>query len=169
MRNIILAIVLAFSVIGCGSEVDTTKVQPKLTVGKTLDLQLKDQHEKPQTLPDGTKIVFFSFSKPVGHMCNAFLEANPKDFLPQHHIVYVADVSPAPSIIKSMFILPDLKKLKFPILLINDDQLSAEFTKGMDKESIVVVYLDKNKTITQIKNLHSEKELEALFNDANKS
>jgi len=163
MRNIFLAIVLALSVIGCGSEVDTTKVEPKLVVGKTLDLQLKDQHEKPQTIPEGTEVVFFSFSKPVGHMCNAFLEEHPKDFLPKHHTVYVADVSPAPSIIKNMFILPDLKELAFPILLINDDQLSAEFTKGMDKESIVVVFLDSNKKITKIKNLHSKEELTNLF------
>ena len=161
MKNIILAFVVALSFIGCSSNSQENKnVEPKLVVGKSLaDMKLNDQNEKPQTLPADTKVVFFSFSKPVGHMCNAFLEKHPENYLAQHHAVYVADVSPAPSIIKNMFILPDLKELKFPILLINDDKLSAEYTKGMDKKSIVVVTL-KNGTIKKIDNLKDAKALE---------
>ena len=161
MKNIILALLVALSVIGCNSNSQENKnVEPKLVVGKSLqDLKLNDQNEKPQTLPADTEIVFFSFSKPVGHMCNAFLEKHPENYLAQHHAVYVADVSPAPSIIKNMFILPDLKELKFPILLINDDKLSAEYTKGMDKKSIVVVTLE-NGTIKKIDNLKDAKALE---------
>jgi hypothetical protein len=125
-------------------------------------LKLNDQNEKPQTLPADTKVVFFSFSKPVGHACNKFLESKPSNYLAQHHAVYIADVSPAPTLIKKMFILPDLKELKFPILLINDDKLSAEYTKGMNKDTIVVVTL-KNRIITKISNLKNETELEKLF------
>jgi hypothetical protein len=95
-------------------------------------------------------------------MCNSFLEAHPADFLPKHHTVYVADVSPAPSIIKNMFILPDLEKLPFTILLINDEKLSSEYSKGVDKESIVVVFL-KDKKITKIENLKTKEDLEKLF------
>jgi len=62
-----------------------------------------------------------------------------------------------------MFILPDLKELKFPILLINDDTLSAEYSKGMDKESIVVVELE-DMQIKAIKKAKDEKELEVLLN-----
>ena len=164
MKNIILSLVLAFSFIGCNSKSEeNTHAEPKLVVGKSLsDMTLKDQNEKPQRLAADTKVVFFSFSKPTGHMCNEFLEKQPANFLAQHHAVYVADVSAAPSLIKSMFILPDLKELKFPILLINDDQLSAEYSKGMDKESIVVVTL-QNGTIKKIDNLKDAKALEAAI------
>jgi len=164
MKNIILSLILAFTFIGCSSKSeDNTNVEPKLVVGKSLsDLKLNDQNEKPQTLSADTKIVFFSFSKPTGHMCNEFLEKQDANYLVEHHAVYVADVSAAPSIIKSMFILPDLKELKFPILLINDDKLSAEYSKGMDKESIVVVTL-QNGTITKIDNLKDAKALEAAI------
>ncbi len=164
MKNIILSLLLALTFIGCNSKSDENKnVEAKLAVGKSLaDLNLKDQNEKPQKLSKDTKIVFFSFSKPIGHACNEFLESKPADFLAKHKAVYVADVSPAPSLIKKMFILPDLKELKFPILLINNDRLSAEFTKGMNKESIVVVTLD-NLKITNIKNLKDAKALETFF------
>jgi len=165
MKKIITALVIALLFLGCSSKSqENQNVTAKLAVGKSLaTLHLNDQNEKPQTIAPDTKIVFFSFSKPIGHVCNAFLEANPANYLAQHHAVYVADVSPAPTIIKKMFILPDLKDLKFPILLINNDKLSAEFTKGMDKESIVVVTLD-NLKITKIQNLKTAKELENLLN-----
>jgi hypothetical protein len=164
MKKIVAALVLALVFIGCSSKSEeNTNVEPKLVVGKTLiDMELNDQNEKAKKISPDTKVIFFSFSKPMGHACNEFLEAKPAEFLAQHKAVYVADVSAAPSIIKNMFILPDLKELEFPILLINDDKLSAEYTKGMNKDTIVVVYLD-NLKITKIENLKGSKELEALF------
>jgi hypothetical protein len=164
MKNIILSLILAFAFLGCNSKSEENKnIAPKLVVGKSLaDLQLNDQNEKPQRVAADTKIVFFSFSKPTGHACNAFLEKKPASFLAQHHALYVADVSAAPSLIKKMFILPDLKDLKFPILLINDDTLSAAYSKGMDKERIVVVTLT-DKKITKIDNLKDTPALEKFF------
>jgi hypothetical protein len=164
MKNIILAVVLAFTFIGCNSQSNENKnVEAKLVVGKSLsDFKVSDQNEKPQTISAETKIVFFSFSKKVGHECNAFLEKKPANFLKDNNAVYVADVSAAPSLIKKMFILPDLKELKFPILLINDDILSAEYSKGMNKDAIVVVSLDNDK-IVKIDNLKDAKALEAIF------
>ena len=166
MKKILLALIVAFAFIGCSSKSDENankNVEAKLVVGKSLsDLKLKDQNEKPQTLAADTQVVFFSFSKPTGHACNEFLEKQPANFLAEHKALYVADVSAAPSLIKKMFILPDLKELKFPILLINDDTLSAAYSKGMDKEKIVVVLLN-NGTITKIENLKDTKALENFF------
>jgi len=166
MKKILLTLLLAFSFIACSSKSDETankNIEPKLVVGKSLNsLALKDQNEKPQTLSKDTKIIFFSFSKPMGHACNDFLESKPANYLQEHHAVYVADVSAAPSLIKSMFILPDLKELKFPILLINDDTLSEEYSKGVNKDTIVVVSLE-NKKITKIQTAKDAKELETLL------
>ena len=160
--SLLLLGVLFFS--GCSdNKALQEKATAKLVKGNSLaSFALKDQHGKLEKLPQDTKFVIFSFAKPTGHICNKFLESKPANYLAQHHAVYVADVSPAPSLIKKMFILPDLKKLPFPIILINNDQLSAEYSKGMDKESIVVVVLD-NLKITEIKNLHSKEELESLL------
>ena len=166
MKKILLALIVAFAFIGCSSKSDENankNVEAKLVVGKSLsDLKLNDQNEKPQTVTADTKVIFFSFSKPTGHACNDFLEKKPANYLAEHKALYVADVSAAPSLIKKMFILPDLKDLKFPILLINDDALSAAYSKGMNKEKIVVVLLD-NGTITKIENLKDTKALENFF------
>jgi len=163
MKKIIIALTMALLFIGCGNSEAVQNAQAKLVVGNSLkDMQLQDQHEKLEKLSPDTKFIFFSFSKKIGHMCNEFLEKQPADFLEKHNALYVADVSPAPSLIKKMFILPDLKDLPFKILLINDDKLSAEYSKGVNKESIVVVYL-KDEKITKIQNITSAKELESLF------
>jgi len=164
MKNIILTVALALAFMGCSSKSDVNKnVEAKLVVGKSLsEFKLADQNEKPQTISAETKIVFFSFSKKVGHKCNAFLEKQPADFLKNNNAIYVADVSPAPTLIKKMFILPDLKKLKFPILLINDDITSAEYSKGMDVKSIVVVSLNNGKII-KIDNLKDAQALKAII------
>jgi len=166
MKKIVLTLFMALLFINCsGKNIDDKSVDAKLVVEKSLqNLKLNDQNEKPQTLQKDTKIIFFSFSKKVGHKCNEFLEKQDADFLSKHKAVYVADVSPAPSLIKSMFILPDLKELKFPILLINDDMLSAEYSKGINKEKIIVVHLE-NLKITKIDTLESADELaKALAN-----
>ena len=165
MKKIITALAITLLFLGCSSKSqDNANVQAKLEVGKSLaDLKLNDQHEKAQTLPADTKVVFFSFSKPTGHACNEFLESKPASYLAEHHAVYVADVSAAPSLIKKMFILPDLKELKFPILLINDDKLSAEYTKDINKESIIIVELD-NLKIKALKEAKDAKELEKILN-----
>jgi len=164
MKNIFLIVLLVVSFLGCSSNSkENATLKPKLIKGNSLaDFKVKDQHEKPQTISDDTKIVFFSFSKAIGHTCNEFLSSKPADFLQKHNAVYVADVTPAPSIIKNMFILPDLKELPFTILLINDETLSSEYSKGVDKESIVVVFLN-DKKITDIKNLKTKEDLENLF------
>jgi len=163
MKKIIIALTIALLFMGCNNSDALQNAQAKLVVGKSLqNMQLKDQHGNLESLSPKTKILFFSFSKKIGHMCNEFLEKQPADFLEKHSALYIADVSPAPSLIKKMFILPDLKELPFKILLINDDQLSAAYSKGVNKESIVVVHLQDRKIVT-IENLTSVKELEALF------
>jgi len=164
MKKIVAILAIALLFIGCsGDDKELQNVEAKLVVGKSLsNLKLNNQNEQPQSLSPETKILFFSFAKKTGHMCNEFLESKSADFLAKHNALYIADVSAAPGIIKSMFILPDLKELPFQILLINDDRLSAEYSKAMDKESIVVVHLE-NGTITKIENLHSKEDLESLF------
>ncbi len=164
MKKLIVALSVTLLLMGCSSKNETSKnITPKLVVGKTLTLtQLKDQNDKVESISPTTTTLFFSFAKETGHMCNEFLESKPTDFLAKHHAVYIADVSPAPSIIKSIFILPDLRKLPFKIMLINDDKLSAQYSKGIDKEKIVVVHISDSK-ITKIETLNSKEDLEKLF------
>lgn len=166
MKNIILAFVAALLFIGCSSNSEENKnVEPKLVVGKSLsDLNLKDQFEKPHTLNADTYKVIFAFDKEPAHICNDFFNTQKPTYLQDHHVQFVADVSAAPSLIRSMFILPGLKDFKHTVLLLDDENVAAPYRKGVDTSKIVVVSL-LNKKITDVKTINTTEELKRTVED----
>ena len=102
MTKILTALIAAFLFIGCSSTAGEQNIEPKLVVGKTIDLNLNDQYEKAQSIPADTKTVIFAFSKDSAHTCNDYFETKAPAYLAQHKTIFVADVSAAPSLIRSM-------------------------------------------------------------------
>lgn len=160
MKNIIIAFLTAAVFLGCNSkETATEAVVPKLVVEQSLaDLTLSDQHEKPYTLAADTKTLIFAFSKDVGHTCNDFFATKDENYLNAHKAVFVADVSSAPSLIRSMFIMPGLKDFKHTVLVIDDKSVANGYKAGQDSTKIIVVSLE-DKKITAINTVSSTEEL----------
>ncbi|MEO1954264.1 MAG: hypothetical protein ABGW74_06135, partial [Campylobacterales bacterium] len=129
-------------------------------VGKSLsDLSLKDQNDKVHPIDADTKKVVFAFSKDVGHSCNEYFASKGENYLKDNKIKFVADLSSAPSIIRSMFILPGLKDFKHTVLIITDKAVSANYKPETNSDKVVVVELD-NKKITAINYLNSIEDLD---------
>ena len=158
MKKIILGLLTSLLFIGCSSNAVEQNVKPSLVVGSNLELTLNNQHEKAVPIPTDTKKVIFAFSKDGAHICNDYFTTKSPNYLANHNTLFVADVSTAPSLIRSMFIMPGLKDFKHTVLILNDKVVAAPFRKNMDAEKIVVVTLNKLK-ITAIKTITSEKEL----------
>ena len=143
MKIVLWFLITALMFIGCNSKATDVEVTPKLVVGKSLaDLKLDDQHEKPYLLDKTTKKVIFAFSKDVGHKCNTFFETKKDSYLKDNNTIFVADISGAPSLIRSMFILPGLKDFKHQVLIIDDKVVANNFKANQNVEKIVVVTLD---------------------------
>ena len=108
MKKIIFAILMAVVFIGCGSNAaDDKNVQAKLVVDENLNgLTLNDQFEKEHTIKDDTYRIVFAFSKDAAHTCNDFFNTQAPEYLKEHHTQFIADVSAAPSLIRTLFILP---------------------------------------------------------------
>jgi len=161
MTKILLALLLALSFIGCSSKgEDLTKVPQKLSVGNNLStLKLNDQFEKSHAIDATTTKLIFAFAKDAAHTCNDFFDTQKPSYLADNHTQFIADVSAAPSLIRSMFILPGLKDFKHTVLLLDDESIAAPFRKAMDTEKIVLVNLSKG-VITSIKTLNTQKELQ---------
>ncbi|UCN00710.1 hypothetical protein LCX93_02010 [Sulfurimonas sp. SWIR-19] len=166
MKNIIIGLLATFLLLGCSSKSDENKnVEPKLVVGKSLaDLHLKDQFGKEHSLNADTYKVIFAFDKEPAHTCNDFFDTQKPTYLQEHHVQFVADVSAAPSIIRSLFILPGLKDFKHIVLLLDDKALAAPYRKSVDTTKIVVVTL-LNKKITDIKTINTKEELQKEVED----
>ena len=158
MKNILLAFIAAMFFLGCSDDVKV-EVEPKVVVGNSLEsLKLNDQFEKPQSLKADTTKVIFAFSKDMGHMSNEFFDKQDADYLAKHNAVFVADVSGAPSLIRSMFIMPGLKEFKHTVLVIEDKNVAASYRIEAHKEAIMIVEIN-NFIIENISYVSSEEEL----------
>jgi len=161
MKTVTALLIALLMLVGCSaSSENDASITPKLVVGKSLaNLQLKDQFEKQHTISPDTYKILFVFNKASGHICNDFLKTQKVTYLQDHHTQFIADVSAAPSLIRSMFILPGLKDLKYPVLLLDSKELAAPYRKGMDSEKIAIVYII-NDEIKEIKELSTAQELQ---------
>ena len=128
----------------------------ELKVGNSLEFRLNDQFDKKHTLQADTKKLIFAFSKDMGHLVKEYLKTKEVDYLEKRGILFIADISAMPRIIYKLFAESDMKKSKYPILLIQDDEISLKYKHN--KEKICLVTLD-NKKITSIKYLNTQEEL----------
>ena len=162
MKKFVLTLITAILFLGCSSKgASDESIVPKLVVSKTLaGLTLNDQHEKTHTLKASTKKVIFAFSKDVGHSCNDFFVTKDATYLESNSAIFIADVSGAPSLIRSMFIMPGLQEFKHRVLVLDNEDVAASYKAGVNSEKIIVVSVD-NGIITDIKALDSTSDLTA--------
>lgn len=164
MIKIITALTLALLISACGAKEEVAQnVEAKLIVGTSLSgLTLQDQFEKEHTLKGTTTKVIFAFDKASAHTCNDFFVTQSATYLQDNNAEFIADVSAAPSIIKSLFILPGLKDFKHTVLLLNDKAVAAPFRKDMNVEKIVVAYITDG-AIVKITTISTDKELQEII------
>jgi len=126
----------------------------------TIDFKLPDQSNSSHSLTSETKTVIVAFVKKDGHTVREYLKKHKPSLLKENHAFFIADISKVPVVIRNMFILKDLKKSKFPVLLIYDKKISKSLYEN--KDGIMILHLD-NKVIKSTDYIHDEKELDKLF------
>ncbi|NPA73325.1 MAG: hypothetical protein GXO12_01295 [Epsilonproteobacteria bacterium] len=157
---IIFLVVVGLLISGCGKKSDPNI--KKVVVGEKIEpFTLKTQHDKPMSITDKTKMIIFVFAKGSGHTVKQFLDKQPDDYLSKKNIVFVADVSPMPSLIRKYLAMPDLKSRKYPIMLIYDENFAEQFKNDEKGDDIMIVKLDnlKVKKIIYIKTAEELKRL----------
>jgi len=172
LKKTVLAIlalgVLIFS--GCSDKkVENPNIQninsltKDITVGKTFqNITLKDQFDKPVTLNDKTTKVIFVFKKASGHTARALLDSKPDDYLLNKNVAFIADISGMPSIIASMFAIPDFQKHKYPVMLIRDEKISEKYRSDKYEDYIAIISLNNFK-ITKITLVSTEQQLKKIL------
>ncbi len=137
----------------------SAKVPAVFTVGSTLDFTLPDQHGKTHVLGNDTRKLILTFAKDASHIMKDFLKQEKKGYLNNQSALYIADISTAPVFIRNAFILPDLQKSSYPVLLIYEEETAKRFRYDSKKEAIKIVTLD-HKKVTNIKFVSTLKEFE---------
>jgi len=131
-----------------------------LNTGSKLSLTLPDQFDKAHTLTPDTKKLILVFAKSTGHTVKAFLKTQDKSYLPQHHTLFIADISPMPTVIRNTFALPDFKKSPYSVLLIYDKALAKQLKNEKESDKIALVTLEDN-TIKSVDYVTTEEALKA--------
>jgi len=162
----IFASVLVIS--GCSSkveekpvvEVEKGSVAPAIEIGKKFEPGiLKDQFDKEGTVDKSSKKVIMVFAKSTGHLVKEFLNTKPENYLNEHKVIFIADVSKMPSMIFKYAALPDLQKHKYPIYLILDESISQKFKNDKYKDYVMVIDLD-NSVVKEVEFVTTAKDLE---------
>ncbi len=122
------------------------------------NFSLPNQFDEKQTVDSSIKIIIVSFEKGTGKDINQFLSTKDKDFLKNHHAVFIANISGMPSIITKMFALPKMRDYKHSVLLIYDE----EDDRFVSKEDKSTLYRLENGVIKSISYITKE-DLEKIF------
>jgi len=134
-----------------------------MNIGSKITFTLPDQFDKAQTLGDDTKKVIFVFSKSTGHTVKTFLKEQSKDYLASKNALFVADISPMPTVIRNTFALPELKKSDFSVLLVYDKAIAKQFKNDAETEKIAVLSLN-NGAVETVKYISTADELKSELN-----
>jgi len=145
---------------------DATKynanVSNGLNAGSTISFTLPDQFDKAHALTADTKTLVMVFAKATGHTVKEFLKKQESDYLTKRNTLFVADISPMPTVIRNTFALPDLKKSAYSVLLIYDKNIAKQLKNDTEAEKIAVVTLE-NSVVKEVKYINSEEELKSLL------
>jgi hypothetical protein len=165
VKKLFLSFIIGLFFFGCNSTATQTQtdVKPKLVVGASLEgVTLVDQFDKSVVLDAKLHKLVFAFSKDAAHLCNDFFNTQKADFLPSHNSAFVADVSAAPSLIRSLFIMPGLKDFKHQVLLLTDENEAKPYIAGQNTKKILAVTLD-NLKITNITTILTKEQLKEFI------
>ena len=134
-----------------------------INVGSSISFTLPDQFDKAHSLTADTKKIVFVFAKATGHTVKKFLTEQGKNYLTEKNALFVADISPMPTVIRNTFALPDLKKSAYSVLLVYDGEIAKQFKNNEEAEKIAVVTLN-NGTIEAVKYISTADELKVALN-----
>jgi hypothetical protein len=115
-------------------------------------ITLPDQFGELHTLDDDVRIILFASDMDASKMLGRLLETNGQATLDAIHAISVNDISRMPSLIKSMFALPKMRKRSYTMWL--DD--TGTVTAGWQREegAVMVIQLEQRKivSVTALKN-----------------
>ncbi len=98
---------------------------------------LQDQFGVEHNIQVRPKILIFTFGKSTGKLISDYFGKQGSDYLTQHDIELIADVSGVPSLLRKTIIVPKMKKYSFEILLSSEKAFSQQFPEKADNLTIL--------------------------------
>jgi len=171
IKKIILGVISLLIIAGGGlfiingkDNYDASKYSASATnginIGSKIAFTLPDQFDASHSLTDNTKKIIFVFAKATGHTVKKFLNQQDKSYLASKNALFVADISPMPTVIRNTFALPDLKKSNYSVLLIYDKSIAKEL-KDEKRSDYITIATMNNGTVEKVEYITTATELES--------
>ena len=144
LRNSIFFLMLFFS--------SSLLASPYAIGDRLAPVSLYDQHEKPGTISETTRIILFSRDKKGGELLNDALSTMPEGFLVEQKIVYISDISAMPGLIAKYIAIPAMQKKSYSMLLDKDGNSTTNYP---DQKGMATLIYVKSLTITKVVHLDS--------------
>jgi hypothetical protein len=119
---------------------------------------LNDQFGNEHNLSILPKLLICSFGKESGKLISDYFNAQSSDYLAEHDVKLMADVSAVPSLLRKTIIVPKMKKYGFEILLSTEADFSKEFPQQADKLTVLKL---ENGVVQEVLFVGNEAELKA--------
>jgi len=113
----------------------------ELKVGESFpSLTLVNPYNQTVTVSKkGELTLLLSFEKDISTGIQKFLEEQERDFLIEHHMLYVSDISSLPKFLVNFFVLPKLKVFEFQVALLYDEN-----KLNREEKKITIIHLKDN-------------------------
>ena len=134
---------------------------PQLQSGDPLPaLDLRDQRDKRSDIPKTTQRIIFAADNAAGQKVNAVLDGLEPGWLQQNKTIYLADIHRMPTIIASMFALPQLRDKPYSIVLGRGE---ADLVMFPRKKECVTLIPVSDERLGEVSFACSEAELKAIL------
>jgi hypothetical protein len=117
---------------------------------------LNDQFGKEHHVEQMPKLLICSFGKETGKLISNYFNAQDANYLTTHEIKIIADISGVPSLLRSTFILPKMKKYSFEILIATESDFSEQFPQKEDELTVLKI---ENGTVQEVLFIADEAQL----------
>jgi len=117
--------------------------EPYAVGGMLPRTELPDQYGEVRAIDDSVRLVVFSRDMDAGKVVRAAVEKAGPNLFDRNRAVYVVNVTGMPTIIRSLFAMPALRRRPYRVLVDEEGEKTANFPGGATYPTVMV--LDKLK------------------------
>jgi hypothetical protein len=138
-----LALALALTV---GLAAPRAHAEPYAANSVLPKIELPDQHGAPRAIDETVRVVIFTRDMDAGKIVKEAGEKAGPGPLSTNGVVYVADLSGMPGVIRDLFAMPKLRDRPYPLLVDVEGEKTAGFPSAEGRPTVLV--LDKLKVVS---------------------
>jgi len=131
MLKLLLASLFAFTLVMSGPAAG-------VTIGDALpELEFPTQHDEARPFPGQARWILFTSEKKTAELADKALQDLTSEQMEALRLVYLMDISPMPSLVTRMFVLPKMRERAYPVLLARESGLTDFMPREADRITVI--------------------------------